>query len=153
MLSIRPISPQDRAAFAEFVHELSPESRANRFLHPVKEVAPAFLDALTRTQPGKHLCLIAEDEGRIVAEARVVALEDGRGEFALAVADDWQRQGLGAKLLRALMDAARRGGLTRIEGEILRTNKAMLSFMRRTGFHLSICEGDARLATAERGVA
>jgi len=153
MVAIRPILPQDRAAFAEFVRELSPESRTNRFLHPVSEFAPAFLDALTRTEPGRHLCLVAEDEGRIVAEARVVALEDGRGEFALAVADEWQRQGIGARLLRALVDAARRSGITRIEGEILRTNAAMLSFVRRTGFHLSACAGDARLAMAARTVA
>ncbi len=151
--TLRPISASDRAAFADFVARLSPASRTHRFLHPVKELAPAFLDALTRPDPRRHVCLVAEEDGVIVAEGRFVALEDGtRGEFAIAVADDWQRRGIGARLLGALMLAARRAGVTLLEGEVLRTNAAMLAFLRRLGFRLRICPGDARLTLAERSV-
>ncbi len=151
MIALRPLGPRDRDAFQAFVRNLSPESRAHRFLAPVAELAPAVLQALTAPDPARHVALVAVDGERIVGEARVVALGDsGRGEFAIAVADEWQRQGIGARLLGALSAAALRAGLGFIEGEVLRTNAAMLGFMRRAGFRFLPCPGDARLTLVER---
>lgn len=154
MIAIRPIDQQDRNAFQAFVRELSPESRANRFLCPVQELGPASLQALTQPDQARHVGLVAVEGERIIGEGRFVALGDsGRGEFALAVTDEWQRQGIGARLLGALTLAARRAGLAILEGEVLGTNSAMLKFMRRAGFRLKSCPGDARLTHVERVIA
>ena len=40
-------------------------------------------------------------------------------EFAVAIADDWQKRGIGGRLMVSLMDAAREKGLRRIEGDVL----------------------------------
>ena len=113
------------------------QSRLNRFLFPVRELAPATLQALTQPDQARHVGLIALDGAAIIGEGRYVALGDsGRGEFAIAVADEWQRQGIGARILGALTAAARRAGLAILEGEVLHSNAAMLKFMRRAGFRL-----------------
>ncbi len=151
MIAIRPIAAQDQDAFQAFVRGLSPESRTNRFLVPVKELAPASLQALTRTDHAGHVALVATEGAQIVAEGRYVALGDsGRGEFAMAVADRWQRRGIGARILAALMSAGRRAGIAFLEGEVLRTNAAMLEFAHRSGFRFRACPGDASLAVVER---
>ena len=151
MAEFRPLVPQDRDAFQDFVRGLSPDARANRFLAPVKELSPATLEAMTQPDQARHVALVATEGGRIIGEGRYVAeAGNGRAEFAIAVADDWQRKGIGARLLASLVVAARVAGLQVIEGEVLRTNMAMLGFVRRVGFALKSCSGDARLLVAER---
>jgi GNAT superfamily N-acetyltransferase len=48
-----------------------------------------------------------------------------RAEFALDVADDWQRLGPGTRLLRRLMSTARRQCVQDLFGDVLRDNAAM----------------------------
>lgn len=150
-MTLRPLVPQDRAAFQAFVRGLSAGARLNRFLAPVRELAPASLAALTAPDQVRHVALVAVEAGRIVGESRYVALgASHRAEFALAVADAWQRQGIGARLLGALVGAARLAGLHALEGEVLGSNATMLEFVRRFGFRLRACPGDATLMLAER---
>jgi acetyltransferase len=150
-MELRPLVAQDREAFQDFVRSLSTDARANRFHAPVKELAPAMLEAMTQPDQARHVAFVATEGGRIIGEARYVALAgNGRAEFAVAVADQWQRQGVGARLLEALIAAARSTGLHALEGEVLRTNTAMMSFARRIGFGFKSCAGDARLVVAER---
>ncbi len=153
MIRIRPLVAGDGEAFRSFVQGLSPESRTNRFLAPVRELAPASLQALLHADQAGHVALVATEGDEIVGEGRYVAIGDtGEGEFAIAVADEWQRQGVGARILGALLAAARRASLSALHGEILRSNTAMLRFMARTGFRLRDCPGDATLAIAERAL-
>jgi acetyltransferase len=154
MIEIRPLLPRDGEAFQGFVRGLSPQSRCNRFLHPVRELGPAALRELTEADQDSHVALVATDGADIVGEGRFVALDDdGRGEFAIAVADEWQRQGVGARILGALVAAARRASLSALHGEVLKSNTAMLRFMQSAGFRLRSCPGDATLAIAERELA
>ena len=53
--------------------------------------------------------------------------QTGSAEFALSVADAWQRQGIGARLMHALADAGRSQGLTSLVGDVLPDNLAMQS--------------------------
>ncbi len=153
-IELRALAPEDAESFRAFVHELSTQSRLNRFLVPLRELAPELAAALTQPDQRRHVALVATAGGRIVGEGRYVMLgEGGRAEFALAVADDWQRQGIGARLLAALTGTARRAGLRALEGEILRTNQPMLRLVRRAGFRLEPCAGDARLVVAVRELA
>src|SRR5436190_6670477 len=111
MLAIRSIGPADRDAFQAFVQGMSQETRTNRFFSPVRELSPAVLEALTEPDHIRHVGLVAVEDGQIVGEARYVQLgHSGRGEFAIAVTDQWQRRGIGARLLGALQSAARSAG-------------------------------------------
>ena len=53
------------------------------------------------------------------------------GEFALVVTDDFQRRGLGAELLRRLIEVGREEKLDTIEGWIAPSNVAMQSLSRK----------------------
>lgn len=71
---------------------------------------------------------------RIVGLAQSASDDDGGCEFALVIADDWQGRGLGAWMLKALIDKADAAGIAQIRGEVLRENRAMLGLARRLGF-------------------
>ena len=57
-------------------------------------------------------------------------------EFALAVADDFQRRGLGRYLVKRLLATTWRRGVRRLYGEIECDNRAMLAFAMQLGFRL-----------------
>src|SRR5689334_19186320 len=115
---IRPITGADADAFQAFVQGLSIDSRTNRFLFPVRELSPASLQALTQADQQRHVALVALAGEVIVGEGRYVVLGDtGKAEFALAVADGLQRTGIGGRLIHALLEMARRAGLSALEGD------------------------------------
>jgi acetyltransferase len=62
---------------------------------------------------------------------------DGQScEFALTVADDVQRQGIGRQIMQSLMNAARDRGLEIMEGDVLSSNRKMLRLCEGLGFRL-----------------
>lgn len=134
-LRVRPIRAADAPAAQAFVRALSLESRRARFHIGIHELGPALLRALTDVDPRVHVALVAETPGgEIVADARyIVGPRDCSAEFALAVADERQRQGLGSALLRQLIARARAQGLVQLWGDVLMTNAAMIGFVRRAG--------------------
>jgi acetyltransferase len=137
LVIVRPITSDDRAGFQSFVRFLSPASRYGRFQSGVSELSRAMLTMLTDVDHESHVALVAYAAGdsSLIAEARYVGNGNGTsGEIAIAVADAWQRKGLGTHLLNALIVAARTAGLTSLEGEVLRTNKAMRALAERAGF-------------------
>lgn len=70
-----------------------------------------------------------------VAVARFALDAGGEGcEFAIAVADPWQRRGLGRHLMTRLIDAARARGLRVIWGQVSAGNHGMLALARALGF-------------------
>ena len=136
---VRPVHPQDAELATRFVRELSPESRYNRFHQPLNELTPAMAQWATRVDHDRHIALIAEvfRDGREVeiGVARyVVGDAADTAEVAIAVADAWQRQGVGERLLRGVVQIAARRGLAWLEGEVLKDNAGMLALARRTGF-------------------
>ena len=54
----------------------------------------------------------------------------------LAVADAYNGQGLGSRLMLQIIDVARSRGLAEIEGLVLTHNDNMLRLMRNLGFHV-----------------
>lgn len=141
MILIRPILPDDERIVQAFVRNLSPRSRYQRFHNALKELSPELLHRATHVDYDRHLALIAETfddalETEIGAARYVLRRDGASGEFAVAVSDAWQGQGLGKALLEKLIAAARERGLQRLEGEVLHDNKPMLTLAGRLGFRL-----------------
>ena len=61
--------------------------------------------------------------------------------------DDWQRRGLGRKLLANLLSAAKRRGVRRVVGTALSTNSGMLALARRLRFRLALHPASATITT------
>jgi GNAT superfamily N-acetyltransferase len=138
---VRPIRPDDASLLQAFVRRLSARSRRFRFFVALAELSAAQLDRFVNVNPERDLALVAlsrRQEGTaIVAEARyALAQEDDNAEFAIAVADDFHRRGLGRHLLKRLLATAWRRGVRRLFGEIKSDNRAMLTFAMQLGFRL-----------------
>ena len=74
---------------------------------------------------------------RMIGVARYSLALDGESvEFALVVADTWQRYGLGRRLMGRLIDTARARGYRNIIGDVLGKNRKMLGMMRALGFEI-----------------
>ena len=70
----------------------------------------------------------------IIGLAHYLRNVDGVGaEYALVIADDWQRRGLGRSLMSKLIELAQRQGLEYIEGLVLANNRSMLALMTSLG--------------------
>jgi len=146
-VTIRPIRPTDAGIEQEFVARLSDRARRYRFLSGLKELTPAMLRRFIDVDFPQELALIATVpvEGREceVAVARYAGgSAPGRVEFAVVVADDWQRKGIGRALLERLFAVAREQGFAMIEGLVLRENLGMLKLMDRMGFQRAARSGD-----------
>lgn len=146
LIAVRPLTPDDAGAFQSFVRALSPESRYQRFLVGVRELAPGLLRMLTQAPDGRQQGLVAVQGTTIIGEVRYALESAGTGEFALAVANAWQRRGIGSRLLQVLARRARSAGLERLVGEVSAGNGGMLALARKAGFGIRMHPGDARIA-------
>ena len=149
---LREIRSEDREEVRQAFDRLSSESRYTRFMSSVRELSPQMLDRAVRRQTERDLALVAEtgapDGIDIVAVARYYVEADGEScEFAVTVADDWQRVGLASRLMRALIQGARERGLQRMDGFVLAANRPMLDLARRLGFTVSTDPDDPMAKT------
>jgi RimJ/RimL family protein N-acetyltransferase len=154
-IRIRPLEPGEHAAVAAVFDGLSPASRQARYLAPVRTLTPAMLRALTDVDPARHVALVAEARGgRPVGLARYVVDGPGHAEVAYEVVDDWHGRGVGARLLEALLDAARRHGIDTVHATVAADNDASLALLRRALPNLRVVrhgpelEATASLSTA-----
>jgi acetyltransferase len=140
VLHVRPIRPEDGALERAFVERLSEQSRYYRFFHRLSELTPAMLARFTQVDYDRELALVAlkgagTDAAAFVGVARYIANPDrASAEFAVVVADEWQRRGVGAVLMRGLIVCAKRRGFERLIGMVLRENEPMIEFVRALGF-------------------
>jgi acetyltransferase len=139
LLHVRPIRPEDAALERAFVHELSEQTRYYRFFYRLTELTPAMLARFTQVDYDRELALVAIVETssapRFVGVARYAATPDRTSaEFAVVVADAWQRRGVARVLMRGLIVCAKRRGFEQLVGIILRANEPMLAFVRSLGF-------------------
>ena len=138
-VTIRAIRADDADKLQTAIRKLSVESSYSRFFSPLRKLPRQLLDRATHPDAERELQLVAVAgsgaEEEIIAGARYGATTtDGDCEFAVAVVDEWHRQGLARLLLEMLIQAARARGFTRMEGYILATNVKMLGLAKRLGF-------------------
>jgi len=137
-VTLRPIRPEDAAIEQAFVQSLSAESRQLRFMNAMRELTPVMLARFTQIDYDREMALIAtiEDNGeREIGVVRYVTNPDGEScEFALVVADEWQRRGLGRRMMTLLIDVARARGLREMIGHVLAENRSMLRLSESLGF-------------------
>jgi acetyltransferase len=81
------------------------------------------------------LTLLPDGGDRLLGIVRLIADPDNiSAEFAIVVASDMHRKGIGQLLLTRLVAYARARGLSEIVGYVLRENVAMLALASKLGF-------------------
>lgn len=139
-ITIRPIRPEDADMEQEFVTGLSDESKYYRFMDTLRELTQSMLVRFTQIDYDREMALVATLPGADghdaqIGVARYVTNPDGETvEFALAVADDWQKHGVGRKLMSALIESARQKGYRAVVGDVLSQNTKMFRLMTTLGF-------------------
>jgi acetyltransferase len=149
VITLRPARSEDVALAREFLFALSPHSRYQRFLS-ARRLQRAELEQFVRTDAGRALALIASvhergAEKQIGAAHCIAPGGAAWAEFALVVADDWQRRGLGERLLVASVEHARELGARGVFGITAASNTAMCGLARKCGAQLRVDAEDAAL--------
>jgi len=134
-IHIRALGAADREALAQGFERLGPQSRYMRFFAPVVRLTDSQLSYLTDIDHHDHEALVAvdEDSGNGVGVARYVRIGEREAEPAVAVADDWQRTGVGTLLLDELADRARAEGIGLFTAQVLADNAGALALLERLG--------------------
>jgi acetyl coenzyme A synthetase (ADP forming)-like protein len=140
-LRLRPPRASDTDEILEFFRELSTRSlylRFHGFPQLGAEIAEQVVDP-NWTDRGALVGTFVEDgRERIVAVANYVRLRDPAvAEAAFAVADEYQRRGIGTRLVEQLAERAGRHGIERIVAEVLGDNRGMLGVFEALGFELT----------------
>lgn len=139
-VTMRPLRPEDRDIESAFVHGLSAETRHNRLLGGAIAITREYIERLVNVDYSRDMALAATamlDGETLIGVARYVRDKKGSAaEFAIVIADAWQRRGIGKRLLAKLIDIARRRGVKHLYGDILATNRPMLELVGKLGFKL-----------------
>jgi acetyltransferase len=139
-VTIRPIRPEDSEMVQTFVKNLSDESKYFRFMDTLRELTQAMLVRFTQIDYDREMALVATLPSATgneiqIGVARYVTNPDGETvEFALTIADEWQKHGVGRKLMTALIEVARKKGYRAVVGDVLAMNTKMFRLMSALGF-------------------
>jgi acetyltransferase len=138
-LTLRHIASADAAREQAFVHGLSAQSSYLRFHGTLKDLSKKDLKKFTEPNSRNEVALIVVHSGETGEEeigvARYVIDPDRANcEFAIVVADAWQKRGIGTRLMNALIKHLQVSGVKRISGYVLKGNSAMRKFISQMGF-------------------
>jgi acetyltransferase len=138
IVRVRPLVWSDRAIYERAVMDLSPRSRYLRFFAPMPRLSERLLDQMTHTDGQRHVAYVAltPDEAKAVGVVRYIrnSHDPETGEVAIAVADDWQRRGLGSQLIRQTVEHARLTGLESLAATTMRENRGAAGLLQTLGF-------------------
>jgi GNAT superfamily N-acetyltransferase len=156
-LTIRFVGAEEGEALQRYFRNLSVGSRHSRFLGAMSELPPSELGHFLHVGEDNRFSVLATTmtDGRetIVGEARYgFDAESGRFEFGISVDDLWHGQGIGAALIGNLECRAAALGAHRMFGDTLRSNEAMISLARKTGYAFMRHPDDWKLVRFEKEI-
>ncbi len=132
-VAVRPIVPSDDSLLVELYERLSPRTRQLRFFchNRLEAIVQREATRLASVDPVRHAALIGliEEAGseRAIGVARLMVDpgDDTVAEFAIVLRDDFQHDGIGRQLLRLLINAALRRGVTTLRVVWMAENHAI----------------------------
>ena len=144
-VTIRPIRPEDEPLMVKFHETLSDRSVYLRYFGILSLKTRVAHERLVRICFGNYdreLALVVEHQGatgpEIIGVGRMNRVSDGHeAEVAVVVTDTYQNQGIGAELLRRVVEVARNEGVSFISAEMMPDNVAMQAITKRMGFQVA----------------
>lgn len=136
---------------------LSEESRFKWLMGTVREPSPALLERFVNVDGCGSMAFVAVagpvEAETIIGVARYACSPgSSAGEFAIAVADEWQSRGVGTALLQVLFEYARLQGLHCLWGRVLAGNERMLELARKQFMGLRRDPSDATLIEVSKNL-
>jgi GNAT superfamily N-acetyltransferase len=156
-IGVRFVEPRDAEELQNYFRSLSSRSRYSRFLGAMSELPQVLLDRFTHVGRDEGFTVVAtmriDGFETIVGEARYAFHADSeRFEFGLSIGDRWQGHGIGAALLSNLECRAAAFGAGSLFGDTLRSNAAMISLARKSGFAFGNNGQDWKLVHFEKQI-
>jgi GNAT superfamily N-acetyltransferase len=156
-VNVRFVEPRDAEALQNYFRSLTARSRYNRFLGAASELPPSLLEEFIHIGEADRFSVVATMlvDGRetIVGEARYAFdSKTASIELGLSVDDRWQGQGIGKALLKNLECRAASFGATRLFGDTLRSNNAMIGLARDAGYAFTNTPGDWKLTRFQKQI-
>jgi GNAT superfamily N-acetyltransferase len=137
-VKIRALRPDDETGMLAAIDRTGTESLKRRFFVTKRQFSDKETAFFMNIDFVNHVALVAEideDGGTaIVGGGRYVVVESGQAEVAFTVVDAFQRQGIGAILVRHVVGLALAAGLKQLSADVLRDNRAMLNVLGKFGF-------------------
>lgn len=132
------VLPTHSSKIKNSLKDLSTESIRHRFLGMKKDFSDSELNELTHLDNVNQLAIgLMETNGhqRGVALARFVrdSNDKTKAEFAITIIDEYQKLGLGTKLLGILIQAAKEKGIQTLTFSFMPENEAILKLVRKFG--------------------
>lgn len=134
---LRPIKAEDENRFNDLIKSLSAQSMRFRFFEIIKEMSHEKLVRYCNLDYDRQIAIVAElrDSKQIIGAGRVIAEPAHKsGEFAVLIADNWQGQGLGSRLMDYVISVGKDMRLERIFAYVLSDNHKMLKLCEKKGF-------------------
>ena len=134
--AIRPIALGDAAGFRACLSVVMAERKYLAYLEPFTftHTATFVAENIERGNPQ----LVAEDAGQIVGWCDVrresVPTYAHEGSLGMGLLPDYRGHGLGERLIRAALDAARHAGFERISLSVYAQNTRAIALYRKVGF-------------------
>jgi len=120
-MQIRRIGPEDEAIYRELLVSLNDRDRYLRFFHSVPTIGPREVQPFVCERPDM-IGMLAIEDGKALGAAHAFIDEDDSAEFAVEVRPDNRHQGIGGKLLAALVEALRERGVRELVAHSLFDN-------------------------------
>jgi acetyltransferase len=147
---LRPVRPQDAAAFTRFFARLQPDDVRLRFFSPLRSLPANLLARLTQIDYDRDMAFVLLDaEDELMGVAHFSSDPDKqRAEYAVLVRSDLKGNGIGRALMQQIIAYAKRAGVGEIFGDVLEENAMMISLCRELGFAMAPLAGSAGLVRA-----
>jgi GNAT superfamily N-acetyltransferase len=139
-IEIRALKPADEEAMLAAIDRTGAQSLYRRFFGFKRHFSDREKAFFLNVDFVSHVALVAvaQEDGQsvIVGGGRYIVVRPGTAELAFAVIDEYQRQGIGAALMRHLTLLSRAGGIQELIAEVLPENIPMLRYSKRAA---SVC--------------
>ena len=138
LVKIKYSAPEDKENFLKYLGSLSDQSRRLRF-HSLTSSLESIAVSAVSSDPDRSFSIFAvdpnSDSGDIIAEARLSQLPNRTSaEFGISVRDDWHGRGLATLLMDEIEAEARRRGLEKVVGYVLKDNENMHGMMAKRDY-------------------
>lgn len=149
-ITIRPITPEDKEIEASFVHNLSLQTKYERFFEGIKDLSPSMVSALCNIDYVNTMAYIAtvdtpSGEKEVGVCRYAIDKETGECEMAITIADGYPFEDIAIVLLNALVKHAKSNNIKRLFSTDLSTNYRMHKLAEHFGMTAKIHPQDSAL--------
>ncbi len=139
---LRPIRAEDADALRDMLARCSAHDIRMRFMAPVKQLDHVFAARLSQINYLREMAIVASPIGgdgkhspEICGAVWLMADPDNMSaEYAVMVRTDLKGHGIGYQLMLEMLKYAKKRGLKRVTGDVLRENSTMLDMAKKLGF-------------------